>query len=539
MPRIDVVATSCLIACIALLTDGAFALDRQHAWQRDALVPGSPIRGMHGLDFGPDGMIYAGSVVGQAIHRIDPSNGTSELVVAPPAGEADDIEFGPDGTMYWTGFSQGTMNARDPDGTLRVLARGLTGLNSLALDARGRLFGSQVFMGDALWEIDPAGEREPRLVLQDLGGLNGFDFGPDGRLCGPLWFRGQIVCIDVDSATVDVVAEGFTHPAAVNFDSQGRLFAIENTSGEIFRINIADKRRELVATAPDNLDNLAFSADDRLFVSNMADNAIHEVDLDTGAIRTVLSSPLTVPAGIAVAGRTLYVADTFSITAVELPGGGTHDVSRSLDDSGYPQLAAAVPGRLATASTQGGLLQLRDLATNEVITRWTGLAQPRALAMPDSGRIVVAEAGEGGRLLLLDAADPAARQLLATDIGIVGGLAVMGGDFVLTQVDRGEVVLITHDGNRHIIASGLSRPEGIATLSDGSLIVLEAGLHRMLRIDPVDGDIQVIATELPLGIPGLSTGSPGGAPLGVAVDSDDTVYLSTDRDGSILRLRRN
>jgi sugar lactone lactonase YvrE len=180
--------------------------------------------------------------------------------------------------MYWTGFTHGTMNALSPGGKPRVIASGLPGLNSLALDARGRLFGTQVFLGDALWEFDPAGKAPPRLVKKDLGGLNGFDFGPDGRLCGPLWFRKQVVCLDVDSGAMEVVAEGLVQPAAANFNSRGELFAIDNETGEIFRIDIAARRRERVAQAPTNLDNLAFDAADRLYVTNMSDNAIYAID---------------------------------------------------------------------------------------------------------------------------------------------------------------------------------------------------------------------------------------------------------------------
>ena len=72
----------------------------------------------------------------------------------------------------------------------------------------------------ALWEIDPAGAKPPRLILKDLGGFNGFDIGPDGKLYGPLWFKHQVVRIDPDSGKLDVVADGFDTPAAANFDSQ-------------------------------------------------------------------------------------------------------------------------------------------------------------------------------------------------------------------------------------------------------------------------------------------------------------------------------
>jgi hypothetical protein len=50
-----------------------------------------------------------------------------------------------------------------------------------------------VFIGDALWEIDIAGAKAPRLIAKDMGGFNGFEVGPDGMLYGPLWFKHQVV----------------------------------------------------------------------------------------------------------------------------------------------------------------------------------------------------------------------------------------------------------------------------------------------------------------------------------------------------------
>ena len=63
--------------------------------------------------------------------------------------------------------------------------------------------------------------------MEDMGGLNGFEIGPDGALYGPLWFKGQIARVDLEMETLSVIADGFAIPAAVNFDSQGRLFAVD------------------------------------------------------------------------------------------------------------------------------------------------------------------------------------------------------------------------------------------------------------------------------------------------------------------------
>ena len=104
-----------------------------------------------------------------------------------------------------------TTNPPQARKTIEV-ANGMGGPNSIAFGKDGRLFVSEVFIGDALYEIDlknvdkpdfkPAARGDLRRIAEKMGGLNGFDFGPDGLLYGPLWFKGQIVKIDVDKATL-------------------------------------------------------------------------------------------------------------------------------------------------------------------------------------------------------------------------------------------------------------------------------------------------------------------------------------------------
>lgn len=526
----------CALSALLLLLPLPVAAEVS-AWQLDRLVPGALFKGIHGLAFGPDAMIYVGSVMGQSIYRVDPATGAAEVFVPPPIGQADDIEFAPDGTMYWTGFTHGTLNAQSPGGEPRVIASGLPGLNSLALNAQGRLFATQVFAGDALWEFDPAGSREPRLVMRDLGGLNGFDFAPDGRLCGPLWFKKQVVCIDVDSTALEIMNDEFSRPAAANFNSRGELVAIDNETGGIYRIDMRSHRRELLATAPSNLDNLAFDAGDRLFVSNMSDNAIYA--LEGSSLRTVTSSPLSLPGGIAVAGNELIVADTFSLSAVDLGSGKVRDISRSLADNGFPTTVAVSTEakRIASASFESGTAQLWDLSAETVIARWGGLALPSAIAVIDADRIAVTEIGAGGRLLILDRRQPQQRTVLADKLGQPQGLLRVGELYLVSEAAAGRVVEIDQNGSLRLIADGLQHPEGLALLPDGRLAVAETGAARMVLIDPQSGSIEVAAAELPLGMADIPGYPPGIFPTGVASDASGAIYFSSDRDGGILRLR--
>jgi outer membrane protein assembly factor BamB len=116
---------------------------------------------VHGLGIDKTGRLFAGSVAGAALYEVDRSNGTAKIAVASPEGMADDIAFAPDGTMPWTAFLTGDLYSRKGDGPVRKLASGLLGINSLAFRKDGKLYATQVFLGDALYEIDIEGVKPP------------------------------------------------------------------------------------------------------------------------------------------------------------------------------------------------------------------------------------------------------------------------------------------------------------------------------------------------------------------------------------------
>src|SRR5438270_506065 len=106
---------------------------------------------------------------------------------------------------------------------------------------------STVFLGDALYEIDTEGAKPPRMIMEKMGGLNGFEFGPDDKLYGPLWFKGQVVKIDVDNAELSLVADGFKTPAAVNFDSKGNLWVVDTALGQLVRVDPKSGEKKVIA----------------------------------------------------------------------------------------------------------------------------------------------------------------------------------------------------------------------------------------------------------------------------------------------------
>src|SRR4029450_13060951 len=85
-------------------------------YDQQFLVAGSWFHGVHGLAFNKDDQLFAGSVVGQTIYRVQVDSGEVDRVIDTPMGIADDLAFGDDGTMAWTAFLVGKVYIRRPGG---------------------------------------------------------------------------------------------------------------------------------------------------------------------------------------------------------------------------------------------------------------------------------------------------------------------------------------------------------------------------------------------------------------------------------------
>ena len=198
-----------LAAAALALSACASPPSRPDAWGApEALVAPSAFAGVHGLAVDAKGRLLAGSVVGYSMWEVDRQTGAAKVLIPAHEGQADDIAVGPKGELAWTNYLMGMLRYRESDAApMKVLAKDLPGLNSLDFDRRnGKLYASQVFLGDALWEIDVAGAKPPRLIAKDMGGFNGFEVGPDGMLYGPLWFKGQVVKINPANGAITVIA---------------------------------------------------------------------------------------------------------------------------------------------------------------------------------------------------------------------------------------------------------------------------------------------------------------------------------------------
>ncbi|MGE0486659.1 MAG: PQQ-binding-like beta-propeller repeat protein [Gammaproteobacteria bacterium] len=506
------------------------------------LVPGSDFLSIHGLTFDRDDRLLVGSVMGQAIYAVDTRSGEASEEVGPPQGCADDLEFGPDGSLVWTSILTGEVFVRRPDGSIDVLADNLPGANSVAFRDDGRLFVTQVLWGDALWELDPSGRKPPRRVASDLGGLNGFDFDAAGHLYGPLIYQGVVVRVDVETGAVSTVASGFGLPVAVNFDSQGRLYVADSKLGRIVRMDVASGEQTLVATVDSAIDNLAFDSHDRLYITNMVDNAVHEVNTRTGATRTVTQSRLSVPGGLDVVTidgvDQVYLGDLFAFRRIDGNSGEVHTVRRGIrDPMAWPMAVNARGDLIVTASWFTDAVEVYDRARNESRAVYHGLADPVDAVLLADGDVLVAEQGKG-RLLRISHAEPDVRSVVAEDLG---GLAAMrpanDGAVYVTDVLAGELLRIDlANGARQVVASGLDHPEGFDVAPNGSVVLAEVGRQRVVRIDPTSGRVEEIARNLALGYPAAKGTPPAYIQTGVAVGAGGDIYVSSDRTTALYKI---
>lgn len=513
------------------------------------LARGAQVCGANGILFGPDGKLYIASVLTPTIAVMDPESGEIEKRLGPGQGVKgpDDLAFGPDGSLYWTEIIYGEVGRLTPDGVSTVVANLGPGVNPITFSDDGRLFVSQCFFDDKLYELDPTGAREPRLITDQLGpgcGLNGMDWGPDGFLYGPRWFHGEVVRVNVETGEFHTVVDGFGVPAAVKFDSQGRLHVLDALAGEVVQVGLESGTKEVVGRIePRSADNLAFDESDRLFVSSYTDGYIVEV-LDTNNNRTVSPGGLTMPGGIDLVeteeGDRLFITNFFSLRELDAITGQERGAVR--DVIGFTQLGSAMSVRsdgrhLVITSWFDNQVKIWDPDAASLVATFEGIAQPvDAVFFQDD--IVVTEF-QTGNVVLLDPRSPEQRTVIASGLQGPAGLASAGGNLYVSDRTAGQVLRIMENGEElqspRVLADGLEGPEGIDIGEDGRIYVVEADAGRVVSIDRQNGSIEVLAEGLDLHLE-----TQGNFPVtmvlnGLAVGTE-SVFVTGDKAGVLYRI---
>lgn len=509
-------------------------------WQRTQILSGLPVHGLQGLNFGPDGALYIGSVMSEAVMRLDVETGRMTQSVGPPLGEADDVAFGPDGTMAWTALNQGALRVRTPAGEIESVAENLPFVNPVTFGTDGILYAATLFGPDRLWAYDLTNGTS-RVVTENVGGLNGFEFGTDGLLYTPLPQRQSVGRIDTATGELEVIAEGVGDVVGVAWHPDGFLYAVSWSDGRIVRVAVETGAVEPVTTVEPPLDNLAIGRDGTIYVTRSADNGVVAIDPESGAQTVIVRSDLAGPGGMTWVSRhgreQLLITSIFGYRFYDPESGDVElppfDLEkRASSDASYRD------GKIALTYVRRNRALLVDIESGNILQTWPDLETPYGVLLDNTGDLIVA-LHTAGTLVRLSAAEPDRRDIIATGLaGPVGlGWADEGASVYVVEAHAGQLSRIDLEtGTVTVIAGDLTQPESVAVLPDGRIAVAEVGTRRVLTIDPVSGVTQLLADGLALGGSISRAPDPIAMPTGLAVDASGAVWVVTDGDNGLVKL---
>jgi len=514
---------SMTLALVTGLLLGPFALASAADAEENIFVQGSPVHGANGLFFDAQDRLHIASLWGYEIVIMDPDSGDvlDRFDIKDGVYCPDDVTIGPDGSIYWTAMLAGHVGRMAPDGTV-TRQNVAPGVNPITVNDEGRVFVGLDFLGDGLYELDPELQDPPKLLHGSLGGINAFDFGPDGYLYGPTRKYGrQLLRIDVntDPATIEVVLEDGA--GGVKFDSKGRLH-FHGADG-ITRLDLDTMEMEVLHPRITGLDNMAFDSQDRLFVSNSDNGMILQI-LPADEKRVVAQGGMILPNGVCamtIEGQErILVGDVWTIREFDPTTGEMLRVISDIPADHSPPSALTLHpdgDNLIISTWMGDYIYIFDPETEQVLDFFEEESWGVVDAIRFMGDVIFTD-NEEGKIKRVD------DTTIAEGFSYPSGLVTIGNDLYAADRDTGIVWQVFDDGIlvKRKVAKGLSKPEGLTDDVDGNLLVVETGSGRLSRIDVRTGQVTLVADGLSIGFAAMPMFS------GVDVDSAGSIYVTGD-----------
>jgi sugar lactone lactonase YvrE len=517
-------------------------LDLATGWTCHELLPASQLIGANGICLGPDGELYIAENWGSEISKVNIDTGVVTLICRAdgPVTAPDDLAFDDSGRLFITELQAARVGVLEPDGRHSVVAEGLPCVNGIAT-LGNRLFANEFRAEGRIVEINPE-TGELRDIVTGVDWPNGMSVTPDERIYYPNVMAGEVWRLSLDGTENVCIARDLKIPTAVKHSSAGYVCTTEH-GGRVVRIDPQSGRKDTVVELNPGLDNLTFGTAHQLFVSNSCYGTITEIDVAAGSVtREIVPPGLMGPLGLTLGPRgSIVVVDPFAVFELDRDGG----MARIATDSsvGYPGVLRDVcrgSGDTYVFSTTGGVVAQWDGEHDSTVV-CDGLDTVIGLASDSQGNIAVAESG-AGRVSCIDPRGGA--KTLAADLDQPFGVAAgREGAWYVSDVGAG-CVWEVEKGKKRVIAEDLREPQGVAYREDG-VFVVERGAARLVRISPTTGGTSVVASGLPVGLPGAKV-LPGVASMvpgpwlpfaDLVVGSDGSLLVGADGVGSVLEFR--
>lgn len=502
------ISVNVLSSSINSSRSGIIVVDR--TYRKVTLIEPTPLRGSNGLVFGQDGALYVCQSGANTISRIELRKAgphSVETFVGPHHGVyvPDDITVDDDGNFYATSAITGEVYKINSQGMKEVIGRGFGGPNGISYDkVTGRLFMSECFWGNKVWELDPEGELPPRLVTDELTIPEGFDIR-DNKLVIPDLGTWMIVEVDMDTGDITFLVEtGLITPVALTIGPDGFIYTAELATGAVKKISPDGFHMETLTTLLPGLDNLAFGPDGNLYVSSYHDCTVWKVDPETGENTMLFPMGINSAASIVVKGEKIYICDSIMIRMIDEEGILHKTWANAwLSPSGYPlpiTMANGLGDYLITADFIDGIVVNVDPNTPEM---WFPIAypvnSPAGMELDKENLMLyIAEYG-AGKVIEINLLT-GNRRVVADYLSGPVDVEIKNGILYIAEALAGRITKVNiESGIKEIFLNGyVGKPKGLDWDHEGNLLILDTALKELIKVNMENLKISVIASNLPI-----------------------------------------
>jgi sugar lactone lactonase YvrE len=201
--------------------------------------------------------------------------------------QPDDLSLAPDGSIYISDVTDGSIRRLEADGKLTTLVSHLNEPEGMLQLPDGSFVIAEQGL-NRLVRFDPStGRLSPWIELQNKSGLLGVDgISLDATSTGtptiliPDSPNGNLLRASLDGKRISVIAGGFARPTGAWAEPDGSILVADENAGEIIRLH-ADGERDVLAHAP-LFDEVISDPAGNVFAISISQGAIHWIDPHTG-----------------------------------------------------------------------------------------------------------------------------------------------------------------------------------------------------------------------------------------------------------------
>lgn len=360
--------------------------------------------GANSITLSDDVRLFVGAdFLGDGLFEVDTTGATPVRVINPEPGWLNGMDFAPDGSIYAPRWTEGTIVRVDPEtGDLTTIADSSESVYSaVKFDADGNLYAVEAYPAHVV-EVDIATGEQTILATLDANNDN-LAFDSTGRLFVSSSQTGAITEVLDDGSTRVVKEGGISEPSGivvtevdgveqVTVLATQALVTFDGATGEeLDRLNMVPDANSPLET-PSAGASLRIDDEGLLVIDWTPDAGVEAWDLDGNTVVATYASAF----GFDVIrfGGELYSSQFLGSNVARL---GAGDPVAVFDVNAPTGLAASSTDLYVASYNDGTILQLAadGVLLDAPIVMAEGLAQPEGLAVLPDGDLVVVETGTG------------------------------------------------------------------------------------------------------------------------------------------------